>query len=159
MIRDIASRIPSLELVIGVGETAPEGGVLFNTLLETYRKKEYPSDYLKRYRPDPNDISLIGFTSGTTALPKAYIHTHNTELANIFNCMLFDAYSLLPKPCVNIALPGFAWAYGRSSNLIAGVLSGVTTVTVDPLTPENILETFKEKGPPICTALRLSIAR
>lgn len=75
------------------------------------------------------------------------MHTHNTELANAFNTTLANAYAFLRKPCINIALPGFAWMFGRWCNFLAGVLTGVTNVTVDPLTPENILDTFKRERP------------
>lgn len=148
MIKNISSNIPSLELVIVVGDTTPEeGSVKFKTLLESYLKKDYASDFLKNYRPNPDDISLIGFTSGTTALPKAYIHTHNTEFANSFNCMLSDSYSFLRKPCINLALPGIAWMYGRWCNFLSGVIAGATNIIVDPLDPENILDTFRREKP------------
>ena len=147
MIRNIASHVPSLELVIGVGDTAPEGGLQFKTLLEGPLKKEYASDYLKKYRPDPDDISLIGFTSGTTALPKAYIHTYNTDLAGAFNCSISDAFSYLRKPCINMALAVFSYGYGRRGSFLSGVLTGATTVMVDPLSSENILDTFKRERP------------
>ncbi len=149
MVKNISSNIPSLELLIITDEVAPEeaGVVKFKTLLESYDKKSYPPDFLKKYRPDPDDISLIGFTSGTTALPKAYIHTHNTEFANTFNCELADSYSFLHKPCINLALPGFAWMYGRWCNLMTGIISGTTNVIIDPLTPENIIDTFRREKP------------
>jgi acyl-CoA synthetase len=69
------------------------------------------------------------------------------EIINAFNGTIPNAYAFLRKPCINIALPGFAWMFGRWCNFLAGVLTGVTDVTVDPLTPENILDTFKRERP------------
>ena len=34
-----------------------------------------------RLRPDPNEVTLLMFTSGTTGEPKGVMHTHNTLVA------------------------------------------------------------------------------
>src|SRR6059058_5126575 len=36
---------------------------------------------LAALRPDPNDVTLLIFTSGTTGEPKGVMHTHNTVVA------------------------------------------------------------------------------
>ncbi len=36
---------------------------------------------LAALRPDPNDVTLLIFTSGTTGEPKGVMHTHNTLIA------------------------------------------------------------------------------
>ncbi len=36
---------------------------------------------LAALRPDPNDVTLLIFTSGTTGEPKGVMHTHNTLVA------------------------------------------------------------------------------
>ena len=148
MVRNISWTIPSLEIIITVGANATGADPLeFKTLLEGTPKKHHPPDYLKSCKPSSDDISLIGFTSGTTAQPKAYIHTHNTELANVFNNTVFNGYLFSQKRGINMALPGFSWMYGRWSNMLSGIMAGVTNVIVDPLTPENILETFHRERP------------
>ena len=36
---------------------------------------------LAALRPDPNEVTLLMFTSGTTGEPKGVMHTHNTLVA------------------------------------------------------------------------------
>jgi non-ribosomal peptide synthetase component E (peptide arylation enzyme) len=147
MIQNISSGIPSLKLIITTGPRVGAGDAIeFRALLKGAPRKHDPGD-LKTCKPDADDISLIGFTSGTTALSKAYIHTHNTELANVFNNAVFDGHLFSPVRGVNMALPGFSWAYGRWSNMLSGIMAGVTNVIVDPLSPDNILEAFRREKP------------
>ena len=148
MIEGLSSETPALETVVVVGDVEPRPGVIrFDDLLEGAPEKDYPTDALRAHRPHPDDISLVGFTSGTTAMPKAYLHTHNTEYANSFNCMLADSYQHTRKPSVNIALPGFAWMYGRWCNVFSGALDGTTNVVVDPFTPDAVIEAIVSEKP------------
>jgi non-ribosomal peptide synthetase component E (peptide arylation enzyme) len=146
MIRSISEKVPTLEFIIATANGGDVPDVIeFQTLLR--RAAKYELSDLKSFVPDADDISLIGFTSGTTANPKAYIHTHNTELANVFNNAVFDGYLMAQERGVNMALPGFSWMYGRWSNMLSGIMSGVTNVIIDPLTPENILTAFERERP------------
>ena len=148
MIAGLSSETPSLETVIVVGDIDPQPGMLrFDDLLDGAPKKDHPSDALRTHRPHPDDLSLIGFTSGTTAMPKAYLHTHNTEYANSFNCMLADSYQHMKKPSVNIALPGFAWMYGRWCNVLSAALDGATNIVVDPFTPDGVIDAIAREKP------------
>ena len=99
MVEPLGSATPSLETIVVVGDVKARSGIVaFNDLLDGAPKKDYPAGALRAHRPNPDDLSLVGFTSGTTAMPKAYLHTHNTEYANSFNCLLADSYRYLKKP-------------------------------------------------------------
>ena len=65
------------------GEALPDGAFSFQNLLESVSPADYPSDYLARFRPDPNDIAVIFTTGGTTGVPKGVPRTHNSFLASI----------------------------------------------------------------------------
>jgi non-ribosomal peptide synthetase component E (peptide arylation enzyme) len=66
-------RVPTLDAVVVVGRPSC-GAVAYSSLLAA------PSGpRLDALRPDPDAVSRLGFTSGTTALPKAVAHTHNTD--------------------------------------------------------------------------------
>lgn len=148
MVRRISGSTPSLQTVIVLGEAdSSEGVTSFDGLLSGSLKKDYAPDHLRAFRPSPDAVSLVGFTSGTTAQPKAYLHTHNTEYFNSYCCALADALPFLGRPAVNIALPGFAWMYGRICNVHGGVIGGATTVIVDRMDPDTILAAVKAERP------------
>ena len=63
------------------GPRARAGGrekvLLVGRVHGTRRRSTGPAD-LAALRPDPNDVTLLIFTSGTTGEPKGVMHTHNT---------------------------------------------------------------------------------
>ena len=61
---------------VSVGETRP-GMLPFDELLLTTPMTD---GVLATCRPDPDEVSRLTFTSGTTSMPKAVAHTHNTDL-------------------------------------------------------------------------------
>ena len=70
----LRDRLPSIEHTLVVGES-------FDRLMATpWEERRDPAE-LAALRPDPNDVTLLIFTSGTTAEPKGVMHTHNTLIA------------------------------------------------------------------------------
>ncbi len=49
--------------------------------MDTAREQRRDPAQLAALRPDPNEVTLLMFTSGTTAEPKGVMHTHNTLVA------------------------------------------------------------------------------
>src|SRR6476661_3908241 len=72
---------PALQHVLVVdgqpGDTNPSWEAFAATPWEQRRD---PAE-LAALRPDPNDVTLLMFTSGTTGEPKGVMHTHNTLVA------------------------------------------------------------------------------
>ena len=82
MARELRPHLPNLHhlLVIGgAGEESFEARLLDHPWEETC---DLASLYAAR-RPDPNDVTQLLYTSGTTGEPKGAMHTANTLLANI----------------------------------------------------------------------------
>lgn len=70
---------PSLEHVLVVD--GPSGPTSWEEFMATpWEERRDPAE-LDAVRPDPNAVTLLIFTSGTTGEPKGVMHTHNTVVA------------------------------------------------------------------------------
>lgn len=104
----VRASIPSLSLVIAVGQDLPEGVLSFEEILLS---PGYPKDldaYLRATTVTANDIHTICWTSGTEADPKGVPRSHNHWIwiayGSIDGCGLKDGYTLLnPFPMVSMA--------------------------------------------------------
>jgi acetyl-CoA synthetase len=70
--------IPSLKLVLIVGDEAPEGCVALGPAWKRLTRFE-------TVRTEPEDPALIHFTSGTTGKPKGAVHVHNAVVYHAFS--------------------------------------------------------------------------
>ncbi|QBX56419.1 cyclohexanecarboxylate-CoA ligase [Nocardioides seonyuensis] len=70
---------PALEHVLVVGE--PGDTSSWEEFMATPWEERRDAGELDGLRPDPNDVTLLIFTSGTTGEPKGVMHTHNTVVA------------------------------------------------------------------------------
>ncbi|GGC99665.1 short chain acyl-CoA synthetase [Tersicoccus solisilvae] len=82
MVERLRGDLPELTHCVVVGETADRPGYLtWDALLQRGRARGITADEAAARRPDPDDLALIMFTSGTTGSPKGVMHAHNTVLA------------------------------------------------------------------------------
>ena len=83
IIDDVLTGNPQLKHVIHV---RTEKGGRFLTMEEMIAKAELTKENLKALedrRPDPDEVSHIMPTGGTTGLPKASVRTHNSYITNV----------------------------------------------------------------------------
>ena len=79
MVERLLAGWPALEHVMVVG--GPGGPTSWEEFMATpWEERRDPAE-LAAVRPDPNDVTLLIFTSGTTGEPKGVMHTHNTVVA------------------------------------------------------------------------------
>jgi cyclohexanecarboxylate-CoA ligase len=81
MIDKLSVDWPTLEQVLVVDGAPGQGTQSWSDFMATpWEQRRDPAE-LAGLRPDPNDVTLLIFTSGTTGEPKGVMHTHNTLVA------------------------------------------------------------------------------
>ncbi len=72
---------PQLEHVLVVDGPSTGTQTSWQEFIATPWEQRRDPSGLAALRPDPNDVTLLIFTSGTTGEPKGVMHTHNTLVA------------------------------------------------------------------------------
>jgi len=84
MVAGLRDQLPALEHVLVVDAPADEAGpgaTSYDAFMATAWEQRRDPASLAALRPDPNEVTLLIFTSGTTGEPKGVMHTHNTVIA------------------------------------------------------------------------------
>ena len=85
-----------------------------------------------------DDVALIAFTSGTTGKPKGTMHFHRDVIAM---CDCFPRSCLKPGPKdIFVGTPPLAFTFGLGGLLCFPMRFGASTVLLERLTPETLLE-------------------
>lgn len=117
MAMELKKEVPSLKIILVAGPSVPEGMYSIDEFLSTPIEKDYPPDYLKRYRPDPYDVALLHLSGGTTALPKLIPRTHNDYVYNAWQSAEFAGVT---SDTVYLAVLPIAHNYSLGSSGILG---------------------------------------
>ncbi len=107
-----------------------------------------------------NDVALLGFTSGTTGLPKATMHFHRDLL------IIADAYAknvLQIKPDdVFVGSPPIAFTFGLGGLAVFPLRFGAAAALIENATPPNLIEIIETYKATVCftapTAYRAMLA-
>jgi len=94
------------------------------------------------------DVALIAFTSGTTGKPKGTMHFHRDVIA------MCDAF---PRSCLGAAkddvfcgTPPLAFTFGLGGLLCFPMRVGASTVLVEKLAADTLLETIQREKATVC---------
>lgn len=79
LVNTMKTKFPDLKHVIGIGDNLPDGCLDFNKIIAEATPPKN-RDFWTAFRPDPNDIYLIGLTGGTTGLSKGVPRTYNDHI-------------------------------------------------------------------------------
>lgn len=89
-----------------------------------------------------DDPALIAFTSGTTGKPKGTVHFHRDVIAM---CDLFPRSCLKSEPDdIYCGTPPLAFTFGLGGMLCFPLRNGASTVLVERLAPDTLLETIQK---------------
>ncbi|MBI4989937.1 MAG: AMP-binding protein [Rhodocyclales bacterium] len=95
-----------------------------------------------------DDVALIAFTSGTTGQPKGTMHFHRDVLAM---CDAFPRSVLKPGPDdIFCGTPPLAFTFGLGGMLCFPLRAGASTVLVERLMPDTLLQTIRDFKATIC---------
>ncbi len=109
--------------------------------------EKYDSNF-DNFKSKPNTVALIGFTSGTTGLPKMTAHYHS-DILNI--CEAFPRYSLQPKTeDVFIGSPPIGFTFGLGGLVLFPMYYGASSFMLEKPSPDNILAAIQEFKVSIC---------
>lgn len=100
------------------------------------------------YHSKSDSIALIGFTSGTTGLPKMTSHYHK-DILNI--CEAFPPYSLQPtQKDIFTGSPPLGFTFGLGGLVLFPLYFGASTFLIEKPTPDALLQAIQEHKITIC---------
>ncbi|MBP9793161.1 MAG: AMP-binding protein [Flavobacterium sp.] len=100
------------------------------------------------YLSKSDDVALIGFTSGTTGLPKMTAHYHK-DILNI--CEAFPQYALQPtQKDVFIGSPPLGFTFGLGGLVLFPMYFGASTFLIEKPTPDLLLRAIQDYKVTIC---------
>jgi 2-aminobenzoate-CoA ligase len=100
------------------------------------------------YSSKSEHVALIGFTSGTTGLPKMTAHYHK-DILNI--CEAFPNYSLQPtENDIFIGSPPIGFTFGLGGLVLFPMYFGASTFLIEKPSPDVLLQAIQDYKITIC---------
>ena len=128
---------------------------LLPTAIVPFHTAPEPADLMERAQHKPgtlpacptsaDDVALMAFTSGTTGVPKAPVHTHRDVLAA---CEAWPRHVLRATPDDIVAgSPPLAFTFGLGGLLLFPMWAGASIYFPDqPYTPETMVRLMRDAG-------------
>ncbi|NBU80505.1 MAG: 2-aminobenzoate-CoA ligase [Flavobacteriaceae bacterium] len=102
----------------------------------------------ENYHSKSDTVALIGFTSGTTGLPKMTSHYHR-DILNI--CESFPRYSLQPtENDIFTGSPPIGFTFGLGGLVLFPMYFGASTFLIEKPSPDLLLNAIQEHKITIC---------
>jgi len=137
VLRDLKPELPRLKHILVARGAAPEGTISLDGLLDDPIEARVSVESLWVCRPSPDEVIRIVFTSGTTGLPKAIMHTDNT-LGHSGRTIQAD-FGHDENDVVMMFVP-FSTNYGAIMGLQLPLGAGATLVVMDHFSASGALE-------------------
>ena len=144
MIGELRPSLPGLRHLLVVGDPVPERATAFSRVIEQGLDERDATRRLDQLKPDPNDVSLMVFTSGTEAAPKGVMRTSNILWA--IGCGHAQKKQMGRDDIVFPALP-LTHAFGIDDALMSAlVVTGATVVLREKFDPATVARTIEEES-------------
>ena len=91
----------------------------------------------------PDDPMALGFTSGTTGVPKGLISSHGSAITSL-KMMIKNLEQTPDRSAININLTAIPLVGAGSGLVMPTILSGGTLVLMDEYSPERLVATVKK---------------
>ena len=131
MLDQIREELPDLALTVAVRGEAGPGEASFESLLDTDVDVN-----LRDFRPDPDDLLILTFTSGTSGTPKGVVHPHDGPVSNSLNLtQLLE----IGSSDVLLSASAYSFAYGAWTIMI-GIVAGAKQVLMETFEPQGFFE-------------------
>jgi len=137
VLKSLKPELPGLEHILVARGAAPEGTVSLDIILDDPIEARVSVKTLLSCRPSPDEVIRIVFTSGTTGMPKAIMHTDNT-LGH--SGRITQAVFGHDENDVIIMFVPFSTNYGAIMGLQLPLNAGATLVMMDHFSASGALE-------------------
>lgn len=143
-----AARLPALESVVCMGETAPAGMLRFADVAVAGGDSERAQVHTIEAQLDPDDAINIQFTSGTTGMPKGATLTHFNVVNNGYFVGRAMKFSAQDRLCIPVPL---YHCFGMVMSVLTCTTHGATMVFPgEGFEPADVLAAVAAE---CCTAL------
>ena len=142
MIAELRGELPALRHVLVVAES-PEGSFEQTLLARRWEDAPDAAAVLRARRPDPDAVTELQYTSGTTGQPKGVMHTANTLLGNLQS--IIASLQLTGHDTMLMASP-LAHQTGFLYGMLMPVLLGSKSVLMDIWDPEQAVRLIQDEG-------------
>jgi 2,3-dihydroxybenzoate-AMP ligase len=156
IIDDVLKENPQIKHVVKVRAEKGGGYPTLEELIEEAELSEENLRALEKRRPDPDEVSHIMPTGGTTGLPKASVRTHNSYITNVeYHSRVWeitgnDAIMVITPVGHSMAMH---WGIG------AAFLNFAKLVLLDSTQPEDICATIQQEKVTAIPSVPALIAR
>ncbi|WDL98002.1 AMP-binding protein [Alicyclobacillus sp. ALC3] len=141
MISRLRPNWPALQHVFVIGEHVPEGFEAFSKLTDEPWETRGSITALDDIVLDPNDVTEIVFTSGTTGMPKGVMHTHNT--LGTTNDIMVERLGLTSDDVIFMAST-FAHQTGFLYGVRMPIELGATAIFQDVWNPHRLVDHIEQ---------------
>ena len=150
MVRELCPRLPDLKHHLVVGDEEYPDTLSLNRIMDQRAKNDRFTEYLDRFKPNPNGNFLMNFSSGTTGLPKCTLHTPNRWI--YFVNLAIDSGKLTSEDVILALVPNNS-GFGLWTSHVCPIMLGAKTILLERFNAEEALKIIEREKVTVVTAV------